>query len=111
MLVGLGVADGDGMPVGLGDADADGLALALADGEAVAEPDGEGDGDAAAVGVGLLAPTKTPRLGGPGVVLVGAGVAGAVPAKATRAASRAAATPPTPRAVSSGAREGRLPVF
>jgi hypothetical protein len=107
MLVGLGVADGEGMLVGPGDADADGLALALADGEAVAEADGEGDGDA----VGLLAPTKTPMLGGPGVVLVGAGVAGAVPAKATRAAIRAAATPPAPTAVSIGAREGRSPVF
>jgi hypothetical protein len=109
MLVGLGVADGDGMLVGLGDADADGLALGLADGEAVAEADGEGD--AVAVGVGLLTPAKTPMLGGPGVVLVGAGVAGAVPAKATRAAIRAAATPPAPTAVSTGAREGRSPVF
>jgi hypothetical protein len=107
------------MLVGLGDADADGLALALPDGEAVAEAageavaeaDGEGDGDAVAVGVGLLAPTKTPMLGGPGVVLVGAGVAGAVPAKATRAAMRAVATPPAPTAVSTGAREGRSPVF
>ena len=109
------------MLVGLGDADADGLALALADGEAVAEADGEGDGEAVAEAdgegdgdgdaVGLLAPARTPMLGGPGVVLVGAGVTGAVPAKATRAAIRAAATPPAPTAVSTGAREGRLPVF
>ena len=117
--VGVGAAVGVGVPVGVGDDPGVGvgeaLAVGVADGVAVADGvvEGEGapDGGGVVAGFGVCAPAMAPSCGRLGVTLRGGAEEGAAPRAATSRAMATAATPPAPIAVSTGAADGRFPVF